>query len=501
MLYKFSDIYRTNLYLENDVIFACGNYSLFNNIVVDKARNLVVKDIALNSVSQELLDEFVADAESRTNLSLKFDDFMDYVKSPSLFGKWLCTVQYDLMSKKQIERLINYCKKPNSNGLLVVTVSSVKNIINLRKNNIIKNSERIAYFPLSYPPREILTHIVIDLFKDRGYEIEHRSAEYFMTRLSGYYDEYTSTADRVIASIVGGKPGMQEKTDSGLVKIEHKDIQRSMRNIENFMFDDFIKRLVMPFNSGSRKIYKILDSLLDYESPYYLKRKLLRVIDNLILYRMAINKVYIPVTIRYSVSEAKEALGEHHKLYKVSDITFKKNAYIASKTSLKDWYFMKLILLNSGYDNLSSLRALLAVIARSVLSNDRLMNVTGIKDTLSEGLFDINAAYYKKYMNNDSELKAYEEIEKRREEAREIAAEKAEQKKRREVRKAEKEKAQKEELARRERFKALYDRVDDSKISEEYKNEFEIWAAEQLGIEDKVHVDLDSMTMEENEDD
>ena len=95
MLYKFSDIYRTDLYLENDVIFACGNYSLFNNIVVDKARNLVVKDIALNSVSQELLDEFVADAESRTNLSLKFDDFMDYVKSPSLFGKWLCTVQYD----------------------------------------------------------------------------------------------------------------------------------------------------------------------------------------------------------------------------------------------------------------------------------------------------------------------------------------------------------------------------------------------------------------------
>lgn len=161
---------------------------------------------------------------------------------------------------------------------------------------------------------------------------------------------------------------------------------------------------------------------------------------------------------------------------------------------------MKLILLNSGYDNLSSLRALLAVIARSVLSNDRLMNVTGIKDTLSEGLFDINAAYYKKYMDNSSELKAYEEIEKRREEAREIAAEKAEQKKRREVRKAEKEKAQKEELARRERFKALYDRVDDSKISEEYKNEFEIWAAEQLGIEDKVHVDLDSMTMEENED-
>ena len=103
-------------------------------------------------------------------------------------------------------------------------------------------------------------------------------------------------------------------------------------------------------------------------------------------------------------------------------------------------------------------------------------------------------------MNKDSELKAYEEIEKRREEAREIAAEKAEQKKRREVRKAEKEKAQKEELARKDRFRALYDRIDDSKISEEYKNEFEIWAAEQLGIEDKVQVDLDSMTMEENED-
>ena len=386
MIYKFRDYKHKDLYTTNGVIFVCGSYPVFNSLVVDRARESCKgEELFDEETLKEIMEEFGGDfTESRQGIS--YDEFLDYVRTPSIVGRWFCSVDFKLLTAKQKERLWTYIRKPNENGLLVVTATEYKDIKVLRKNGVIDRSKFVGLINLQYPPKDILKEIVKDLFKERRVDIDDKSINYFLVRLSESYNDYTTVIDNMIVGL----------GDSKIITFDKaKDL---LRNTSNYVFDEFVMALTKPLSSveisRKRKIYKMLDSMLETMSAGQIANRLLNRINTMIQFRIIINQGKVPLLVRYSANECKEALGDEHPLSKINNISFKKSVYLASRTTLKDWYFMRTILMNrkSTYDDAVNLRALLTIIHRGVISNDRLMNNMGIKNTLNESLFDINIA-------------------------------------------------------------------------------------------------------------
>ena len=113
-------------------------------------------------------------------------------------------------------------------------------------------------------------------------------------------------------------------------------------------------------------------------------KRLLKQINVYIELRQAVNNGQIPVLIKYSLKEVRDRLGEESSLNKISDFRFRKMAYIASRTSLRDWVYMKLILENTSYMNKKSYEeALYRITVRSILNPCMLnydLNIGGIYD-------------------------------------------------------------------------------------------------------------------------
>lgn len=387
MIYRFRDYNSKDFYL-NNVLFVCGSYPVFNSLVVDKARESCKgEDIFDEETLRIIMSEFGDDiSESRQGIT--FDEFMDYVRTPSIVGKWFCSVDFKSLTKKQRDRLWTYIRKPNENGLLVITASEYTDIKTLRKNGVIERSKFVGLISLQYPPKDVLKNIIRDLFKERKVDIDDKAISYFMIRLSESYNDYTTVIDNMIVGLGDTKIITFDKA---------KDL---LKGTANYVFDEFVMALTKPLSSVNisrrRKIYKMLASMLDSMSSREIVNKLLYRIDTLIQFRIIINDGKVPLLVKYSANEAKEALGEDHPLSKINNISFKKSVYLASRTTLKDWYFMKSILMNrqNVHDEKDNFKAIIAVIHRGVISNDRLMNDIGIKNTLDESLVMLNAANY-----------------------------------------------------------------------------------------------------------
>lgn len=455
MLYKFREIYDPSVYEQSKVIFICGKYPLFNNIVTETAKvksrgSLEINDDALiGEEFGETIDTGVG------NLNLSFDEFMSYVRTPSLFGKWFSALQYSSLTAKQKERLNNYIRKPNENGLIVIVVEDFKDVRNIRRNNVINKSKEVALFNLNYPPRDILVSIVTSEFAKHGIVVEHSAVEYFILRMSEYYETYQTEISNIVVKVLGNQDRSAKE-----IKLNMKDMKGLLRGTENFMFNDFVMRLTKPVTKNSRKVYKMLDSMVDSLGYARLRNRLVKTIEKMILYRQAINDGYIPIIIRYSASEAKEALGEKHPLYKDNDILFKKNAYLASQTSLKDWYFMLLILSNTDKrkinDDAYNLKIMLSLINRSIIPTDRLMNDLGIKNTLEEGLYDLNSYMLWDMMDMTDDYEAYEQYQRKLAEIEAERQRKLEAKEKREQKKAAKEAAKLQEEEAKKELQELY---------------------------------------------
>ena len=479
MLYKFREIFDSSIYDRSKVIFVCGSYPIFTNIVSETAKK---KSRGLLEITEDTVigDEFGETTDSGAGgLNLTFDDFMAYVRTPSLFGRWFSLVQYKLLTAKQKEKLNNYIRKPNENGLMVVMVDDFKDVRNIRKNNVINKSQEIALFNLNYPPRDTLISIVTSEFDKHGIVVERGAVDYFILRMSEYYDTYPTEIDNIVVKVIGNNTKSTKE-----IKVSTKDMKGLLRGTENFMFNDFVMRLTKPVTPNSKKVYKMLDSMVDSLGYVKLRRKLLSVISKMVMYRQAINAGYIPVNIRYSAKEAKEALGEKHPLCRDNDILFKKNAYLASQTSLKDWYFMLLILSNTDnkkqYDDAWNLKMMLALINRSLLSTDRLMNALGIKNTLAESLYDLNTYLLWDYMDFTDDKKAFEQYKRKMDELAEKEILKEERKKEREAKKLAKEKAEEEDKKQRAKLKKLYIKHENEKL-EQHKNKGpEIWSGKSM---------------------
>lgn len=391
MVLKFSDIDNTALYKKSRVIVVTGQHKIFNRMLVDRVRNSTKGDVSTDTKSSELMSEFFGEEEEEVNDissgSIDLDTFFKVVNTPSLTGKWYCCSEYKFISKKNKDKIKNYIKKPNENGILVIVASEWNDIKELRRLQSLKSSQFSHIIDLSYPQKKQLESIVVKLFSEKNKNVCEEAVKLFVMRMSTAYDDYDDTIQAVCENL-------SDKKD-----ISYVEMKEAMHGIENFIMDDFLKALLKQMNSvkvvKGRKIYKILDSLMNELTARDVVIKLKYKIRDMIEYRGYINDGSIPVKGRYNVEKIKTRIPEESKVYKASSIVFKRNAYMSSMTSIGDWVYMYNILdkIRVGATENEYFHAIIALMHRRIISNDRLMNEICVKNTLDESLIDVNKLF------------------------------------------------------------------------------------------------------------
>ena len=391
MKYRFQDIDNNQIYDTGRVILIAGQYPIFNNIVIDRVKEKCKGDI--EDLDQEAIDKFVSEFtgggyEVSGNTSLDFNEFMDVAKVPPVNGKWFCNVDYGFLTKKQRDTLTRYYKKPSENGVLVITMTDWKDYKLFLNNRAVTGNNFTHIIQLSFPNRATLKPLVSSFFKKRGINVSEQASELFIMRMSNAYNSYGETIDKICMNIPSG------------ATIAYSDMVESLKGIENYVLDDLITQLLVPIKSKkvvtNRKIYKMLNAIISDMGAKAIVNKIKYKLDDLIEMRIQINNGNIPVMVRYNIEKVKGRLHEENRLQKLSDYAFKRYAYIASQTSLKDWYFMKLILSNVkvSWSEEENFKVLMALVHRGTMSNDRLMNDIGVKNTLEENLVRLNSIFY-----------------------------------------------------------------------------------------------------------
>lgn len=389
MRFKFSDIDNNILYSTTRVLFLTGPYSIFNNIVADRLKNMCKGTIEVDE-DEELLAEFglVSVGNDSVANSIDFNTFLEVVRVPAVTGKWFCSVDYKMLTRKQRDILDRYMKKPNDNGVLIVVMNEYQDYRSFIKNKAIINHTNTHLIQLSYPNRSSMIKIVSDMMKERGVKVAQKAIELFIMRMSTNYDEYEQVIDDICKHANGNE-------------ITYKDMVSSMRNVEYYVIDDFVTELLNPITSRrisqKRRIYKMLGVLIEDMGAIELVKKLKYKINDIIEMRVAINRGIVPIKVAYSVDEAKSRLEENNKLKNVNDYAFRRYALIASKTTLRDWLYIKLILNNikRAWDKDECEKALHCIIHRGLMSSSRLLNDIGISNIIDEQLYNVNSVFFK----------------------------------------------------------------------------------------------------------
>ena len=215
--------------------------------------------------------------------------------------------------------------------------------------------------------------------------------------MSSAYDDYEQVIDKICSSSL--PEGYMNMNILDVPVITYDQAFDALKGIENFVLDDFIWQLTRPMMSDKPKAGSVIYKMLGYLTEEYGARKLVSMllskIDEIIEFRMAINSGKIPIIVNYNVAESKKLLGEESSIAEKSDFQFKRLAKIASQTSLQDWGYMKLILMNtSKFDENSYLRALYSLISRSVLTESRLNNDIMVDNIINCDLDYINKVRY-----------------------------------------------------------------------------------------------------------
>lgn len=388
MKYSFKDIDNEGMLTSTAMMFIAGPYSIFNNMINDKLREMCKGSINLSEDTTDLMDEFsVSDNDDTISNSLDFGEFMEVVKVPAVTGKWFCSVDFSVLSKRHKDVLDRYYKRPNKNGVLVVTIQDFADYKMFLRNRILGSALNSHLIQLSFPNRTTLVNLVTKFMGDRGVTVAQKAAELFVMRMSASYDEYAETIDNVCLNRKGQT-------------LTYPDMIESLKGIDNYILEDFLIQLTVPMKShkivSSRKIYKMEAAMLEEFGERQLVNKLRYKVEDMIDMRMLINKGIVPIRVKYSVPESKRRMGEEHRLNKLSDFAFKKLASVACRTSLKDWMFIKMILnsADSKWSDTEYERIVHILVNRSVFCESRIMNDIGITDIVSEGLFEVNKMQY-----------------------------------------------------------------------------------------------------------
>lgn len=385
------------------VVFITGKYNIFNNLLSDKLRDFCKTGVR-EILSSELIESFGISVEDEViSTKVNLETFMSSVSMPNLDGKWFCSVQLEGLSKKQREWLDKYIKNPSENGILVVSSTDFRSYRPLLKNSTIKNSLNVHLCQLSFPAKPAIYNITRELFEARGIEIKELAIETFVIRMSSAYDDYNMVIDKICNENIPQEYfeaiKSADKDDFEKIEITKDMIISSMHGIENYVFDDLIYALVKNQNTDKIKkgiqVYRIIHILAEEFGYRVLVNKLKAKIDIMIKFRIAIDDGIIPILVNYYVDEAKQRLGKDNKLSEMYDYAFKRYANLASRTSLRDWMYMKLILLNvKGYSEEQYETALYSLASRRSLSELRINNDIGIENSLNADLRYIDSIQY-----------------------------------------------------------------------------------------------------------
>lgn len=401
MQYKFSDIFNDDMYNKNDVAFIFGKYNLFINMVSDKFKDKCISKEEFE-ISNEVEDEFglsVTSSNGDMSTSVDFNTFMEVNSVPNINGKWFCKVDLNTLTKKQKEKMLKYLKSPSENGLLVLVSNDWQVYREYLSNRLINSSSKIASIQVTFPYKETLIGIVKQLFEQRGMRISFPAIDMFIVKMSSAYDEY----EQVIDSIREQHTSKDEITQAQL--------RVYMKGIEHFDIDDFLTEVIKPLSSevvnGRKKVVKIMAILEDELGAKKLVYTMLNKINEMIDYRVLINKGIIPIGVKYFFKDVIDELGGKNGKYgKVNEWTFRKKAALASQTSLRDWVYMKIILSKAIENKMMSdseieiqcKKALYELCTRSVLTEDRINNIIGVSNILDKSIEDIDKI---KFMSNE----------------------------------------------------------------------------------------------------
>lgn len=394
MRYNFSDITNKELYGKS-VLFILGKYNLFINMVTDKVKELCTNDEDLG-ISNSVSSEFGLDSsDDNTSTSVDFNTFMEVNSVPNINGKWYCKVDIASLTKKQKDKMYKYIKSPSKNGVLVL-VSNDWNIYREYLNNrLISSSRDIGLIQLTFPHRDTLKILVGKMFKRKGMKISTGAIEMFIIKMSTAYEEYEQVIDYI------------KEQHGSTDEIEVKQLKVYMKGIEHFDIDDFIIELLRPMKSGKvdgrKKVVRVMAVLQDELGAKKLLYSVLNKINEMIEYRILINSGIIPIGIKYFFGDVIQDLGgEKGKYGKVNEWTFRRKAELASRTSLRDWEYMKIILSKAVEDKIGTEReielrcqkALYELCTRYVLTESRINNIIGASNILEKGIDDINKVRY-----------------------------------------------------------------------------------------------------------
>ncbi len=402
MKYRFKDIRNITKAPDMRVLAITGSHNIFIDLIFNDIKNDINVQSASFALGDSNNDEF--DTIDEKESSLDFDTFIKVCHNLSPMGKWFCKVNWDFLTKKNKERVKTYIKKPSEYAMLIIVAQEWKNIKELRSIRTFDASKTAHLIDIQYPNKSELEAITTRLFAERGMRIGEDSARLFMLKLGTAYDEYKPNIEIIydkldIQQRIKDASSENNGDSSEIVNINIKEFKESMLGIDYFVLDDFLLQLLVPIHSKKivkkRRLYKMLSTLLDDFTAKEICTKLKYKIEELMHYRAYINNGCIPVRTRYNCEKIKERIPEDSKLRKASAPTFKRNAYTASLTSIEDWYFMYTMLCRNRYSDNDDqyLVTLVALMGRTAVSNDRLMNDIRVKNTLDEGLTALNGLY------------------------------------------------------------------------------------------------------------
>lgn len=379
MILSFAELYQDKL-LSSKVLYVCGSYSLFNNQAIDRMKKHIeqlcrekLKNVMLESENDLDIKEF--------DILLDFDEFMRNIKVRAFVGKWVCIVDYKMLTTKQKNQLKEYIKKPSENGLMVIESNDYVDYKDILKDRVIKQSSEVHALKLSYPSKTIVSRMVREELKDK--HISEKAMQLFILRMGTNYDEFESMIHRV-----------KDSED----KVIDLDLMKSLlAGVENYAVDDFLLALLKPprgRRTSRKPLFTMMGSLIEDLGAVKLLRYLIRSIDNLIMFRVLINDGYVPGDLTYSLVEFKEQLDKDSPILRMSDFAIRKHIKIALRTSLRDLFYMKLLLKSCrGYSDEQVERVLISTIHRALLSVDNLCIDIGIRDVIEENLYKLNRVF------------------------------------------------------------------------------------------------------------
>ena len=390
MLFYFSDL-DNNFEDKYPVVFICCRYPIFANMVVDRCHKYCKGKITVDiSEYKEFLSSSEDNGGGEDNL--EFETFKDYVSGRKAIGKWYSKVEYDLLSKQQIDEMFDYLRYPSENGLLVITVRDWRNIKKIVSNSFYNGSRKIAVFNLGFPNHNLLSRIITDIFKKRGVTIKKEAVALFITRMGNNYNGYSEQLERIINENKSGE-------------VNYKQMLSYMSGVYNFAIDDYIDGILKPIKADkvaiTRKSYKVLKSLLNEYTPLQVVNRVRRRVEALVEYRTLINTGILPVEGIYEPKKIQESLPETSLVKTASTYSFRNSAELAAKTTLKDWYLI-LYMLAGVKNDAEAMKTLLSVANRSIYNKNRLLNNLRISNIIDSELLTLNSCKPRETMNNDT---------------------------------------------------------------------------------------------------